>query len=245
MCPTGIDSHCNSLHFVIQHKKGLAFIFPNNNNWVADLNDPGQPKEMSQQTNSRGRPKGTGIDDRELIGAIANMIETNPDMRPTTAIKALGVSNPSTIRRLRDKFKTRSPRDCASDDDDPVRKPARRAQSEHDDTPTAAYAALAGPKGNVRTSSPVASHKASQCGDRTPIDVSLVSVASSPSAFVAAMSSGLAFGNVIVSQQAQLLRGLEANPFVRAWMNHQVLCSEFFLKSAAVAVAGAGRTRRR
>ncbi len=33
------------------------------------------------------------------------MMEAMPDLRPTTAIRKLGISDPSTIRRLRDKYK--------------------------------------------------------------------------------------------------------------------------------------------
>lgn len=54
----------------------------------------------------RGRPRGSGLDDRVQLSRIAELIEADPSLKPTTAIKALGVSDPSTIRRLRDKLKT-------------------------------------------------------------------------------------------------------------------------------------------
>jgi hypothetical protein len=53
----------------------------------------------------RGRPKGTGIDDNDRIARLAELLRTRPDLRPTTAIRLMGYSNPSTIRRLRDKYK--------------------------------------------------------------------------------------------------------------------------------------------
>jgi len=60
---------------------------------------------MSQMTPPRrGRPKGTGIDDRPRLREIAALIERQPQIRPTTAIKLLGENDPSVIRRLRDKF---------------------------------------------------------------------------------------------------------------------------------------------
>lgn len=52
----------------------------------------------------RGRPKGSGIDDKKVLRDIAAMIAAKPEMKPTTAIRALGVTDPSAIRRLRDKF---------------------------------------------------------------------------------------------------------------------------------------------
>jgi hypothetical protein len=53
----------------------------------------------------RGRPKGTGIDDNDRIARLAELLRTRPDLRPTTAIRLMGYSDPSAIRRLRDKYK--------------------------------------------------------------------------------------------------------------------------------------------
>lgn len=60
---------------------------------------------MSTTKTRRGRPKGTGIDDRAALIRIAALISADPSLKPTTAIRALGVIEPSVIRRLRDKFK--------------------------------------------------------------------------------------------------------------------------------------------
>lgn len=54
----------------------------------------------------RGRPKGSGLDDRVSLRAISELLEADPTLKPTTAIKRIGVSDPSTIRRLRDKLRT-------------------------------------------------------------------------------------------------------------------------------------------
>ena len=59
---------------------------------------------MSNEKRSRGRPKGSGIDDHETLLQIGNLIECRPGLKPTTAIRELGFSDPSTIRRLRDKY---------------------------------------------------------------------------------------------------------------------------------------------
>jgi len=59
---------------------------------------------MAQKTAARGRPKGTGVDDAARLAAMAALIAANPGMKPTTAIKALGITNASVIRRLRDKY---------------------------------------------------------------------------------------------------------------------------------------------
>jgi hypothetical protein len=51
-----------------------------------------------------GRPKGTGLDDRQRLASIAAALLANPKLKPTTVIRSLGVDDPSAIRRLRDKF---------------------------------------------------------------------------------------------------------------------------------------------
>jgi len=53
----------------------------------------------------RGRPRGSGLDDRVTLERIVELLDADPSLKPTTAIKAIGVSDPSTIRRLRDKLK--------------------------------------------------------------------------------------------------------------------------------------------
>ena len=59
---------------------------------------------MTPNKTSRGRPKGTGLNDAAQLRAIAGLMATNPDLKPTTAIKTLGITDPSAIRRLRDKY---------------------------------------------------------------------------------------------------------------------------------------------
>ena len=51
-----------------------------------------------------GRPKGTGVDDSGQLQSLAALLAANPALKPTTAIRSLGVEDPSIIRRLRDKF---------------------------------------------------------------------------------------------------------------------------------------------
>jgi len=59
-----------------------------------------------QRRQRRGRPKGSGINDWNKLFAIAKIMESDRHIRVTTAIKMLGFTDPSTIRRLRDKFKS-------------------------------------------------------------------------------------------------------------------------------------------
>ena len=63
---------------------------------------------MVQTKARRGRPIGTGIDDSDRIARLEELLRTQPDLKPTTAIRVMGFTDPSTIRRLRDKFKLQS-----------------------------------------------------------------------------------------------------------------------------------------
>jgi hypothetical protein len=65
---------------------------------------------MPTATAHYGRPKGSGLDDRQQLETIAALLAANPKLKPTTAIRSLGVEDPSTIRRLRDKFRHAQPR---------------------------------------------------------------------------------------------------------------------------------------
>lgn len=60
---------------------------------------------MSTAKKRRGRPKGSGINDTARLQDIAARIGAQPNLKPTTAIKAMGITDPSSIRRLRDKYK--------------------------------------------------------------------------------------------------------------------------------------------
>ena len=59
---------------------------------------------MTPSKTNRGRPKGSGLNDAAQLRAIANLMTADPDLKPTTAIRQLGIQDPSVIRRLRDKF---------------------------------------------------------------------------------------------------------------------------------------------
>lgn len=59
---------------------------------------------MQTASTRYGRPRGTGLDDSQRLASIAAALVANPKLKPTTAIRSLGVEDPSTIRRLRDKF---------------------------------------------------------------------------------------------------------------------------------------------
>jgi hypothetical protein len=81
---------------------------------------PGQPEPKPADTRlsaaapginprRRGRPKGTGIDDQSVLISIQALMASDRAMKPTTAIKRRGITDPSMIRRLRDKLRSPEP----------------------------------------------------------------------------------------------------------------------------------------
>ena len=75
---------------------------------------------MSAEQSRRGRPKGSGLDDSDTLSRVSRMLEVDPRMRPTTAIKAIGISDPSTIRRLREKLRGAGAARLAINSDNPM-----------------------------------------------------------------------------------------------------------------------------
>ena len=69
---------------------------------------------MTDRKPQRGRPVGTGIDDRIWLRELGRIISVAPATPPTTAIRSLGFTDPSTIRRLREKHKRLATADAAA-----------------------------------------------------------------------------------------------------------------------------------
>lgn len=90
-----------------------------------------------------GRPKGSGLDDRRQLESIAALLAANPKLKPTTAIRSLGVEDPSTIRRLRDKLRLHQ--ETPEDTRPPERVNGAHAPcaSSNENTPVAVVRAMA------------------------------------------------------------------------------------------------------
>ncbi|MFM7084895.1 MAG: hypothetical protein ACKOW3_07830 [Hyphomicrobium sp.] len=61
---------------------------------------------MAQKAFAQPRSRANYINDIDKLISIADLLTKNPDMKRTTAIKAMGISDPSTIRRLRSKLRS-------------------------------------------------------------------------------------------------------------------------------------------
>jgi hypothetical protein len=176
---------------------------------------------MPTATVRYGRPKGSGLDDRQQLETVAALLAANPKLKPTTAIRSLGVEDPSAIRRLRDKFRVDQARLMADARRATRSNAARnsRALSEHTPAPELARS---------RALVPVAP----TAGELRPIP---------PSYALAAGWCDLAYSMLAAAAQSQavLLQHWLALPPVAATVRRQLA-----LNSVAVAICTRSRGRR-
>lgn len=192
---------------------------------------------MSAKMSHRGRPKGTGIDDSAMLAAIDGQIAANPEMRPTTAIKSLGVEDPSAIRRLRDKYK------CLKNGALPLNQPVPKhgenlPKQTYSSEPISAHSmALSGPRDAVRKSRRSSKHPLSSGTKAIPDgqrDATIPVAASAEhfNLFVNCMAASANAFNQVAKHQAIWIREWTENPIVKFWFQHQVLCAETYLKTS-------------
>lgn len=81
--------------------------------------------QMTDTPRPRGRPKGSGIDDRESLRAIVALLSRDSNLKPTTAIRQSGVTDPSVVRRLREKLKLATASLVESKSGSPPKRPGR------------------------------------------------------------------------------------------------------------------------
>jgi hypothetical protein len=83
---------------------------------------------MNEAKANRGRPKGSGIDDAQKLKEIETALCLDPRMKPTTAIKAIGITDPSVIRRLRDKYNLAHAQQMSNPRVEPVARTTQQGQ---------------------------------------------------------------------------------------------------------------------
>lgn len=87
---------------------------------------------MSSNKRTRGRPRGTGLDDSPTLRKVADMLAADPSLKPTTAIKrALDKPTETAVRRLQGKWQHQGTRYLADAQArrSAVSVPARRASA--------------------------------------------------------------------------------------------------------------------
>lgn len=190
---------------------------------------------MTENSSRRGRPKGSGIDDIEHLHRIAALIADNPDMKPTTAIKAIGITDPSIIRRLRDKF-----HDFATSTADHSPTPARSGAS----LPTAALAQPAGAPARIMAAgienATLARRSEPAAVPVVPASVSAAPGPAHPSAnafgdpFTVVLGWGISAWATAMSAQVSMAQGWVHLPHVSLALRQQVAMSELVLSLSPV-----------
>lgn len=162
----------------------------------------------------RGRPRGSGLDDRLQLKRVAELLEADPALKPTTAIKALGVNDPSTIRRLRDKLK------AIPDRSPPAREPRATLSASSGSRPGGSDGAPFGAEhSRTATSSPASAGAAHAAEPDAQSGLAATW-------FTAWCAFGLHAFSTTVEAQMAVMEDLLQQPHVASVLRHQLLLNE-------------------
>ncbi len=190
---------------------------------------------MTASNARRGRPKGSGIDDQKKLVEIGRLIGSDPRMKPTTAIKAIGVTDPSAIRRLRDKYNMAHVDHCSADH--------AHGGSSHpvNRTPVASAPVRAAPLSNVQPIRRAATVVPPADDELPPIETGHGLAALLPAKAantnqipVAAMlfGFGLNAATALFEQHMMIAQSVMKMPQVRDLFRQQIAFTEFMLNVA-------------
>jgi hypothetical protein len=176
---------------------------------------------MPTATVRYGRPKGSGLDDRQQLETIAALLAANPKLKPTTAIRQLGVEDPSVIRRLRDKFRHDQAKLMAN-----ARRTARPRKMR---TPSA-----------ISKNTPTPKHAQARALVPVPPPANLTKVAPATELFAGWCDLAFAMLSATTQAQAVLAEHWLRTPLVAVSIRRQLA-----INSMAIAIYTRGKTRRR
>jgi hypothetical protein len=158
----------------------------------------------------RGRPKGSGIDDRPKLREIAAIIANQPEIRPTTAIKLLGENDPSVIRRLRDKFHAMQGELMAE-----MRRPAppnEKPVAERKETAAAPTVAPVTPVPlPAKAAAPLVQHELAQLADATAATLASIAETTIETAFQKTISEAGSITDTHAARMADIQRKMRLN----------------------------------
>ncbi|PPD30657.1 MAG: hypothetical protein CTY20_02600 [Hyphomicrobium sp.] len=188
---------------------------------------------MSVDATRRGRPKGSGLDDQKQLDQIARMIAAKPDLKPTTAIKALGISDPSVIRRLRDKFQQFGIEPAATPSPANVTTTAATARPTATSEPRSIAASVAKPsialKGHLEADRQSGDRSAPVAAAAAPVATVTRSFPTPADMFVAWVGLGLSALTTAMSAQAAMASGIVRLPPVEFAIRQQLIASEMVM----------------
>jgi len=164
---------------------------------------------MASATVRQGRPKGSGLNDSKQLARIVALLAADPKLKATTAIRSLGVEDPSLIRRLRNKYRAQQGvlQSNAQKKAKPKIKPVAAAKrveiSEVQSTPT--------------------SPSTSQTSPSTGCDIGAADI------FAAWYGFGLSIVSTAIENQHAITQHLLRQTSVSIAVKNQLLLSEFAL----------------
>lgn len=185
---------------------------------------------MTAARAQRGRPKGSGINDQQRLAEMSRIMGSDPRMRPTTAIKALGITDPSTIRRLRDKFN--SAPDAPNTNLTSGTPPCGGAPAPATGSPRVAALKIAEPVKRFETKPQPAVSTTAGVGLAPELLTRAVKPEPVP---VAALlfGFGLNAATAFFEQQLMIAQSVMKLPQVRDLVRHQIAFTEFMLNVAS------------
>jgi hypothetical protein len=192
-----------------------------------------EPVAMHTMKPQRGRPKGSGIDDRARLQQIAGMMAVDPRLKPTTAIKAIGITDPSTIRRLRDKLRSMGDglHPGQSESQNPTGIPGQsRMDSPYMESGSGGYRSLAA----QRLQEQIRRFEPTPPPPRlSPFEPAAQPARAEADDTVAAMAHMMAMGLVnmmnLMQHQDGLWRDMMSNPAIALSLRQQLILSEMLL----------------
>jgi hypothetical protein len=178
----------------------------------------------------RGRPKGSGKDDWSRLQQIAALIAANPALKPTTAIKRIGVTDPSVVRRLRDKFHLAEDELLTTVRRARASKPSRQTPKRISDTPRPASPT---PVPTKRDETKQVARMVSPPTCEPPVTAPTKTSPAPLGPFAALLGLGLQAAAVAVEQHYALCQCALRSPPIEAIVRQQLLVTELFFTAAS------------
>jgi hypothetical protein len=162
------------------------------------------------------------LDDSRQLATVAALLNANPKLNPTAAIRSLGIEDPSVIRRLRDKYRIEQMKIAAG-----VSSANSEAALASGSVPT--LKSVRAPLHTAPFAVPVKSRSVPEQRNEAP----------EPSLFVTWFDLGVRAIATVVDQQAAMTQHVLRIPAVTMALRNQLAMSSY-----VVAICAKGKSRR-
>jgi hypothetical protein len=187
---------------------------------------------LNDMKSPRGRPKGSGKDDWSRLQQIAALIAANPALKPTTAIKRIGVTDPSVIRRLRDKFHLAEDELLTTLRRARASTPARQTPTRRSDAPGPG-ALTSAPAPTKKDQSDQTARMVSPTTSQPPVTAPAKTSPAPFGSFADLMGFSVRAAAVAVEQHYTLCQYALRSPPIEAFVRQQLLLTELLFTATA------------